>query len=151
MILLDAYAALAYLADEREAADTVESLLLSGDPVAISSVNAAEVVDCAIRRYGVEQDDAILDVLQLGVEVLAADASVGLAAGVLRARHYRRRPTSVSLADCFAAATALARPGRTLVSSDPALLSMVHAEGGRVRPLPDSGGAMWAPPSPNGA
>ena len=45
----------------------------------------------------------------------------------------------MSLADCVAAAAALATDS-PLATSDPALAEVLRSEGGKVRPLPDSKG-----------
>jgi predicted nucleic acid-binding protein len=51
---------------------------------------------------------------------------------------------AVSVADCCAAAIALDRDA-VLATSDPALLAMIHDEGGRWMALPDSTGETWSP------
>jgi predicted nucleic acid-binding protein len=62
-------------------------------------------------------------------------------AGRLRAKHYHRERMAVSLADCMAAATALSM-GRALATSDPALATLVRAEGGDIHGLPGSKGQL---------
>lgn len=141
MIALDAYAALAYLRDER-AAEEVGELL--GDPTMLDAVNAAEVVDQLVRVYGREPDDVHADLVMLahtGMELAAVSAEVGVLAGRLRARHYHRGRSAVSLADCVAAAAALSTEC-ALATADPALASLVRAEGGRVHSLPDTAGRL---------
>ena len=80
----------------------------------------------------------------LGITVTGVDATAGFDAAALRASHYHRTSRAVSIADCCAAAIALDRDA-LLVSSDSALLAMVHDEGGRYLALPDSSGTMWSP------
>jgi predicted nucleic acid-binding protein len=65
-------------------------------------------------------------------------------AATLRAEHYHRTMRAVSVADCCAAAIALDRDA-VLATSDPALLAMIHDEGGRWMALPDSTGETWSP------
>jgi predicted nucleic acid-binding protein len=60
-------------------------------------------------------------------------------AGRIRARRYHRQRAAVSLADCVAAAAALATDS-PLATSDPALVEVLRSEGGKVHPLPDSKG-----------
>ncbi len=144
MIVLDAYALEAYLNDEVVAADVVEPLLLSGEQVLITAVNLSETADRMIRLNGGTRVQLENDVLDLGIVVSEVDVAAGFDAADLRARHYHRIRRAVSVADCCAAALALDRDA-LLVSSDPALLGMVHDEGGRYLALPDSSGEVWSP------
>ncbi|HSK55907.1 MAG TPA: PIN domain-containing protein [Jiangellales bacterium] len=144
MIVLDAYALLALLKGE-PAAPVVRELLLSSDQLRLTAVGAAEVVDHLVRLSGAAEDDAALDLAQLGLaEALPVDAAVGIGAGLLRARHYHRRDRAVSLADCVAAEAARAR-GAPLASADPHLLDTCRDEGIAVLALPDSTGHTWQP------
>lgn len=139
MTVLDAYAVLALLRDE-PAADEVESLLRH--KCSMSAANFAETFDQLVRVFHRPADDVYADLALLvhaGLEVLAVDADVALAAGDLRARHYHRQRCPVSLADCMAAATALTR-GIALATADPPLAALVRAEGGQVIALLDSTG-----------
>ena len=137
---LDAYAVLAFLRDEA-GADEVATLLRGG-PTAMAAANVAEVVDQLVRVDRRDPDDVHADLGLLsyaGVDILPVTVDDGLAAGRLRARHYHRERCAVSLADCIAAATALAR--RTpLATADPALAAVVRGEGGEVHPLAGSRG-----------
>ena len=142
--MLDAYALEAYLNDEVIAADVVEPLLMSGEQILITSVNLAETADRMIRLNGATREELESDVIGLGITVTGVDATAGFDAATLRASHYHRIRRSVSLADCCAAALAFDRDA-LLVSSDPALLGMVHDEGGRYLALPDSRGKVWSP------
>jgi PIN domain nuclease of toxin-antitoxin system len=134
--LLDAYGLVAWMAEEA-CADEVDDLLRAG--ASITSVNLAEVVDRMARVYVA---DVGLDVEALAatrLEVLPLDLALGIRAGDLRGRRYDRRTAAVSLADCVAAVTAIDRR-IPLATSDPALASVVRAEGGEVVALPDSRG-----------
>jgi len=141
LTVLDAYAVLAYLRAE-PCADEVAALLR--EPTILTAVNAAEVLDQLVRVYRRDPDDVHADLALLanaGMEIAAVGADVGLLAGRLRAKHYHREKTAVSLADCIAAATALTSQ-RSLATSDAALASVVRAEGGHVHGLADSNGTI---------
>lgn len=143
MIVLDAYALEAYLSLEK-AAPLVRDLVLSGQQVLITGVNLAEALDRMIRVNGAERKELEGDLVGLGLTVSGVDAQMAFDAASLRAGHYHRARRAVSIADCYAAALALDRDA-PLVTSDPALLALVHEEGGRYVALPDSGGEVWAP------
>lgn len=139
MTVLDAYAVVAYLRDEPMAAE-VSELLRSA--TILPAVNAAEVVDQLVRVFGRGPDDVHADLALLshtGMEVAWLSPEVATWAGQLRAHHYHRERRAVSLADCVAAATALAQR-RPLATSDPPLADLVRAEGGNIHGLPDSTG-----------
>lgn len=141
MTVLDAYAILAYLRGE-QAADQVGSLLL--EPTVMAAANAAEVVDQLVRVYGRDADDVHADLALLShtaMEITPVTADLGILAGRLRARRYERKAMAVSLADCIAAATALARDD-SLATADAALATLLRSEGGRVHGLPDSHGRL---------
>lgn len=144
MIVIDAYALEAYLNDEVVAADVVEPLILSGQQVLITGINLAEVIDRMIRVNGASRDELENDLIGLGLTVSGVDATMAFDAAALRATHYHRTRRSVSLADCCAAALSLDREA-ALATSDPALLAMVHDEGGRYVALPNSAGDVWSP------
>lgn len=146
MTVLDAYAVIAYLRGE-PAARHVRPLLEDGVS-ALTAVGLAEVLDHLVRLAKADEDDAVLDLAQLGLlDAIAVDAATGSAAGRLRARRYHRTRCAVSMADCIAAETARAT-GRPLATADSALLSVCHAESIASLPLPASDGATWtSPPS----
>lgn len=143
MTVLDAYAVLAFLKGERAAAE-VQPLLAVGD-AALTSVGVAEVLDHLVRVVGADEEDAALDLAQLGLlDGLSVDAVTGFAAGRVRARYYHRTRCAISLADSVAAE--VARSGsRPLASADPHLLDVCHAEGIEVVVLPATDGSRWAP------
>lgn len=143
MTILDAYAVIAYLRDEPAASD-VRPLLEAGDG-ALTAVGLAEVLDHLVRLAEADEDDAVLDLAQLGLlDALPVDAGTGNAAGRLRARHYHRTSCPISMADCIAAETARAT-GRTLATADPVLLDVCHSEQIEIIPLPSSDGTIWSP------
>lgn len=141
MTVLDAYAVLAYLADE-VAAPEVQPLIEEGGVLA--AMGLAEVVDHLIRRLGASEDDASLDVATLGLDrAVGIDAQIAAAAGRLRARHYHRTQCQVSLADCVAAEVARST-GRPLATADPHLLDVCHRESIPVVVLPAADGSRWS-------
>lgn len=139
MTVLDAYAVIAFLRDER-AADEVEAILRM--PTVLSVVNAAEVVDQMVRVFGRDADDVHADLELLanaGMELLPVDGATAMSAGRLRATYYHRQSCAISLADCVAAATAIERR-MPLATADPALATVVRAEESEIRALPDTSG-----------
>lgn len=138
-VTLDAYAVIAYLRGEA-ASDRVAELLAK--PTLVAAVNAAEVIDQLVRVWQRDRDDVEVALAMLGrtgLEIVDATETIAMAAGRLRATHYDRRSRPVSMADCFAAATALAA-GDRLATSDPHLIDVLRAEGGEVVALPDCRG-----------
>lgn len=77
--------------------------------------------------------------VETGMSVIPVDESLAGRAGELRARHYRRGVSDVSLADCTALATTLSL-ATPLATSDPALAQAARAEGCLVVALPDTRG-----------
>ena len=145
MTILDAYAVLAFLKDEA-AASEVEALI-SARGTTLTVVGLAEVLDHLIRISGADEEDASLDVAQLGLDdPVPIDEKLAAAAGRLRARRYHRTRCAVSLADCLAAEAARAND-RALATSDPALLDLCHEEGIAVVVLTGSDGRRWTPSS----
>jgi PIN domain nuclease of toxin-antitoxin system len=139
LTVLDAYAVLAYLRGE-PCADDVADLLRA--PTILTAANAAEVLDQLVRIYHRDPDDVHADLALLasaGMQIQPVSADVGLLAGRLRAKHYHRERVAVSLADCIAAAAAMTEQ-RSLATSDPALSSVLRAEGGTIHALADSHG-----------
>ena len=127
------------------AANQVELLLRSGD-ARISTVNLAEVVDVLVRRDGfahAEIRDLLDPLIATDLAVVAADVSTAWAAADVRARHYRRRGSALSMADCFAIATssALGSLGR-LATADAVLADVARTEGVDVLRLPNSQGRL---------
>ena len=144
MIVLDAYAVLALLKGE-PAAPQVRALLEGDDQACLTAVGVAEVVDHLVRLAGAPEDDAALDLAQLGLaDALVVDPTHSLRAGLLRARHYHRKNCAASLADCVALEAARANDA-AVASADPHLLAVCRDEGVGVIPLPDSTGHTWSP------
>ena len=142
MIVLDAYAVLALLTGEPAAAP-VRKLLVGDRDASLTVLGVAEVLDHLVRLVGASDEDAALDVAQLGLaEPAPLDAATSMKAGLLRARQYHRRDRAVSLADCIAAETARAAAA-PVASSDPHLLGMCRDELIDVVPLPNRAGVLW--------
>jgi predicted nucleic acid-binding protein len=146
LIVLDAYAVLAFLKGEPAAAE-VRALLEGGESAALTAVGVAEVLDHLIRIMGIDEENAVLDLAQLELlDPHVIDAPTGVGAGRLRACRYHRTRCAVSLADCIAAETAR-RLDAELATSDPHLLDFCHAENIAIRPLTASDGSQWTPPT----
>ena len=144
MIGLDSFAVLAFLKGE-PAADLVEGMLSDPDGCTLSVLGVSEVVDHLVRLAGVDEEEAVLDLVELGLLAPAPlDADGGLRAGRLRAARYHRTTCAVSLADCVAADLARALDG-SLATADPHLLDLCEMEGISWIALADSTGTTWAP------
>jgi PIN domain nuclease of toxin-antitoxin system len=142
MTVLDAFAVLALLKDE-PAAERVERLLHDDPGCGLTALGVAEVIDHLVRFVGVEEDDAVLDLAQLGLAPpYPVDGDLAMRSGLLRARHYNRRTRAVSLADCVAAEVARFS-GTPLATSDPHLLATCHAEDIPYLALRDPRGRTW--------
>lgn len=144
--MLDAYAVIALL--RAEAAAPQVATILRRDTATLTAVGVGEVVDHLIRVVGTDEEEAVLDVAQLGLlNGIPVTAHLGGAAGRLRARHYHRTRCAISMADCLAAEAARAT-GQALATSDPHLLDVCHNESIGYLALPQSDGSVWALPSP---
>ena len=144
MTVLDAYAVIAYLRAEPAAAEV--GALLKSAGAALTTVGVAEVLDQLIRIAGADEEDATLDLAQLGLlDAIPVSAALGGGAGRLRARSYHRTRCPVSMADCIAAETARAQ-AEPLATSDPQLLMVCHREGIDYVVLLGSDGSKWTPP-----
>lgn len=145
MTVLDTYAVIAFLRAEPAAAQ-VKTVLKQSD-AALTTVGIGEVLDHLIRIIGADEEDATLDVVQLGLlDGIPVTPDLGAAAGRLRARRYHRTRCAVSMADCIAAEAARAR-NESLATSDPHLLDVCHAENIARLILPQSDGTTWSPPA----
>ena len=144
MILLDAYAVLAYLTGER-AMDEVGDLLQRGEPIGITGIGRAEVIDRLTRTRGIDPDALRADLAVLNISTtVPVDAQIGETAGVIRSSVYDRRLCAVSMADCCLLAAALHHDA-ALATSDPHLLDAAQTVGVATVALPDSSGKRWQP------
>lgn len=144
MTVLDAYAVLAFLRGEA-ATEEVRPLLETGS-AALTAVGLAEVLDHLIRLVGVDEEEAVLDLAELGLrDAVPVGSDIGVQSGRLRAKHYHRTRCAVSMADCVAAEVARAM-NDSLATSDPHLLDVCARESIAAIVLPGSDGARWIGP-----
>jgi uncharacterized protein with PIN domain len=137
--VLDAFALVA-LALEEPAAAEVEAALRRGDCV-VSAVNLAEAIDQLGRVRGRSAGELRTEFSGVLGETLAVQSvgeQLAWRAADLRRRHYRRRSSELSLADCLALATA--REGDRLATADPPLARATRSEGLEVLALPGTDG-----------
>lgn len=147
MIILDAYPVIALLRGELAAAE-VQDLIERDEPAQLTAIGLAEVLDYLVRRAGVDEEEAALDLAQLRLFAPPAlQPEVAVRAGLLRARYYQRGVRALSLADCVAAETARFFDAH-LATADPALLETCAIEGVSVIVLPDTSGNSWSSPLP---
>lgn len=143
MIILDAYAVLAFLRNET-ARPQVQALLEGAEETALTLLGVAEVFDRLVRLAGVDEEAAWLDINQLSLAPPPAlDAPLAARAGLLRARLYHRRTRALSIADCVAAETAR-RLGAAVATADPPLLETCRDEAIAIIALPASDGSTWS-------
>ncbi|MEE9413933.1 MAG: PIN domain-containing protein [Acidimicrobiales bacterium] len=143
-MILDSYAVLAFLRAE-PAAKVVEQMLVDNPSARLTVIGVAEVLDRLIRLSGSDEEEAVLDLAQLGLaDPVPLSPGVAVAAGLLRARRYHRTRCAISLADCVAAESARFE-ATPLATSDPHLLDICNEEGISVEALPDSNGKTWNP------
>lgn len=131
-IVLDAYALVAFLGRER-AAPEVRDLLRSGD-AAIPSVNLAEAGQRVLRASDISSAELRELVGSIPLAVIPLTEAHAWRAVDLRARHYRRETSAVSLADCCL--VAVATPLDRVATADRAVLEMAAAEGIGTAELP---------------
>ena len=140
MVALDAYALVAFLADEPARPEVAE--ILRGSCV-MSTVNLAESLDVLGRVHGIAENelrglvDPLLAEDALRVEVPAGDDAWVVAR--LRTQYYDRSTRELSLADCFLLATA-ARLGASVATADPAIAETSLDESLELIALPDRSG-----------
>jgi len=90
LTVLDAYAVLALLKGE-PAAEPVGRLLRDDPDAALTPLGVAEVLDHLVRVEDAAEEEAALDLAQLGLaDPPPLDAIVATRAGLLRARHHHR-------------------------------------------------------------
>ena len=139
MTILDAYALVALLADEPAAQEV--DVLLRSVRTAVSSVNLAEAVDIACRVHRVPEEEvreAVAPLLHDLVDVVAPAEADAWRAAQLRVKHYDRRRSPLSLADCFLLATATTVD--RIATADQPVATAARSEGIAIMALPDTGG-----------
>jgi len=145
LTILDAYAVIAYLRGEPAAGEVRP--LLEGSAVTLTAVGVAEVIDHLVRLAGTDEEEAALDLAQLGLlDPIPVESDLGLAAGMLRARYYHRTRCAVSMADCIAAVAAR-QAATDLATSDPHLLDLCRHASIPTIVLTGSDGTRWSAPA----
>ena len=124
-VCLDSWALLAWLDGEEPAADLVQTAFETGRPW-MSWINLGEVAYQLERRLGAEE--AAATVARLRAVLALDDVTAVRVLGAARIKAAQ----PIAFADCFAAATAIARDA-TLFTGDPELLD--REVGCRVRDL----------------
>lgn len=137
-VLLDAFALIALLRDE-PAAGEVEALLRRGD-TAVTAINLAEALDVLERVDGVPRarlDDLTGPLVAESMTLVDVDERLARDGASLRALHYHRSRSPLSLADCVLLAAA---KGGSLATADPPLVRAARAERIEIHALQDSRG-----------
>ena len=127
MILLDAYALVAFLAGGPAAAE-VRAILREGG-AAVATANLTEALDVSERLYGVpvEQAMEVIDPLLEGaLSVVPLDLDGARRAARIRANHYHRSSRPISLADAVLIASA--GPDDRIATADPHVLAVASSE-----------------------
>jgi len=109
---------------------------------AVCALNAAEVVERVSRGSGEPAENVAAGVelwFESALRCVPLDWNRACRAAELRARHYHRTRSPVTLADCGAIALA-EQLEVELVTSDQAMIRVARAEGVVVIPVPDSSG-----------
>jgi predicted nucleic acid-binding protein len=138
MILLDAYALVAFLVGGPAAAQ-VRALLREGSS-AVTTANLAEALDVSQRVHGlpIERAMTYLEPLLDGhIAAIPLDTTVARRAAEIRGRHYHRSTRPISLADAMLVASA--RPDDRVATADRDVLATANAEGLDVLELPGQG------------
>lgn len=139
--VLDAFALVALMLDEPAAAE-VEALLRRGD-AAMTTTNLGEAMDQLHRVHGVALEELrtqLTPVIGEAVQIVEPSEALIWRAVELRARHYRRRKSELSLADCVALAAA--KRGDRLATADPPLARATVAEGIELVSLASAAGKL---------
>ncbi len=138
-VVVDAGPIVSLMLDDPAAPEVVSAL--DGRECEVSVVNVGEVIDVVIRVHRVpprRAEEAIGRYLDEVARPVTATRALAEQAARLRVRHYHRRDRDVSLADCFAIATAL--PDGEIATSDSAVARVARAEGLGVIGLPNPRG-----------
>ncbi|HEV3321737.1 MAG TPA: PIN domain-containing protein [Solirubrobacteraceae bacterium] len=145
MIVLDAYALTALLAEEPAASEVGE--LIAGAGAAVTVPNLAEAADrlARVHRIAVERTRAAVETLEQSTDlcVRPAERPDAWRAAELRTEHYHRTRCPLSLGDCLL--LAMTGAGEQVATADPHVLNVAGAEGIEWIALPDSRGHRHAP------
>jgi ribonuclease VapC len=135
MYVFDSWAILAWLQDERPAAQTVDELLTSSDPgeLEMSRINAGEIFYIIAKNRSRQQAEDIRQVLErMPISLSPVTHELVWHAAELKASY------PLSYADAFGAALALGK-GATLVTGDQEFEPLESAEGLSVQWLQRTG------------
>ena len=138
MTLLDAYALIAFLVGGPAAAE-VRAILREGD-AGVATANLAEALDVCQRVYGLPVSRAVGVIEPLFEQALKAvplDTATARRAAEIRATHYHRSSSPISLADAVFVASA--SEGDRLATADPDVLAVARAETLEAVALPGQG------------
>jgi uncharacterized protein with PIN domain len=145
VILLDAYALTALLANE-PAADEVEKLIASERAV-VAAANLAEAADrlARIHEITVPRTRAAVESLvsSIDLHIRPVEAAHAWRAAELRVKHYQRTHRPLSLGDCFL--LAMTEEQDQLTTADPDVLATANDEEIQWISLPDSQGRRYSP------
>jgi len=137
LTLLDANALIGLLIGE-PAREEVAELLRTGE-CAIPAACLSEVVDSLMRKHGVDRlslSERLGPLLDEVLTVLPIDTRLAWRAGELRAAHYHRADSSLSLADCLLLASA--GPDDRVATADGAVIALAEKLGIATIPLTNS-------------
>ena len=129
---------------DEPARPAVEQMFRARPAPVISAINLAEVGDKLVRVRGHDAEtvrDRINLLLVAGLEVEPVWLRVTWLASSLRAAHYHRTRSAISLADCFCLATAVTLE-TDLATADASLAEVARNAGVAVTALPDSTGQL---------
>ena len=125
MIVLDAWAVMAWLKGQQPGAERVRLLLEAAERreqnLLMNIVNLGEVFYLSVKARDLPYGKRVLDTLRPRLTIIPATDSLVMAAATLKSRH------AISYADAFAAATALIRDA-PLVTGHPELQTMAGNE-----------------------
>lgn len=145
MILLDAYALTALLAEE-PAADEVEKLI-ANERTAVAAANLAEAADrlARVHEIAVARTRAAVESLASSIDlhIRPVESAHAWRAAELRVKHYHRTRRPLSLGDCLL----LAMTGEEdqLATADPDVLASAHEEQIQWIALTNSRGHRYSP------
>jgi len=137
MILLDAYALVAFLAGNATG-EHVRALLREG--AGVTTANLAEAYEVSERRFGVAiaRSGEILEPLfDQALRTIPLDRVMAQRAAEMRAKHYHRAKRPISLADAILIASAATDDA--IATADPDVLAIAELEGIQTIELPGEG------------
>jgi uncharacterized protein with PIN domain len=145
VILLDAYALIALLADE-PAANEIGPLIAGGRAV-VTAPNLAEAADRLGRGHGiaVSRTHAVVESLEqtADLHLVAVEPRHAWRAAELRVKHYHRVRRALSMGDCLL--LAMTSENDQLATADPCVLRTAREEQIAWIALRDSRGRRHAP------